>query len=225
MGPISEYNRLCPPERAVEIEPALVDAVVREVAAGRVDLGRSGRGGVDGEVDEGRIEAPYLQLVLERLWEEETNRESRVCVSKRCASSAERRGSSRTTWSGRCPSCPPTRRTPQRRCTTISSLRPGRRSRMTSRISPATRSSTRTKQGGCSGASPTSGSSVPAVTAAAAVPGTRSSTTCSPMPCSHGGRGTRPIVAWKPSAKPPSGGTGARWRSRSRPGSHSRSSQ
>jgi WD40 repeat protein len=78
VGPISEYNRLCPPERAVGIEPALVDAVVREVAAGRVDLGRSGRGGVDGEVDEGRIEAPYLQLVLERLWEEETNRESRV---------------------------------------------------------------------------------------------------------------------------------------------------
>jgi WD40 repeat protein len=78
VGPISEYNRLCPPERAVEVEPALVDAVVREVAAGRVDLGRSGRGGVDGEVDEGRIEAPYLQLVLERLWEEETSRDSRV---------------------------------------------------------------------------------------------------------------------------------------------------
>jgi WD40 repeat protein len=78
VGPIDEYNRLCPPERRVEIEPALVEAVVREVAAGRVDLGLSGRGGVDGEVDEGRVEAPYLQLVLERLWEEESSRDSRL---------------------------------------------------------------------------------------------------------------------------------------------------
>jgi WD40 repeat protein len=78
VGPIDEYNRLCPPERRVEIEPALVEAVVREVAAGRVDLGLSGRGGVDGDVDEGRVEAPYLQLVLERLWEEESSRDSRL---------------------------------------------------------------------------------------------------------------------------------------------------
>ncbi len=77
VGPIREYNRLCPPDRQVEIEPALVEAVLREVAAGRVDLGRSGRGGVEDEADEGRIEAPYLQLVLERLWDVETSGGSR----------------------------------------------------------------------------------------------------------------------------------------------------
>ena len=60
----------------MEIEPELVDAVLREVAAGRVDLGRFGRGGVEDEADEGRIEAPYLQLVLERLWDVETGRGS-----------------------------------------------------------------------------------------------------------------------------------------------------
>ncbi len=77
VGPIREYNRLSPADRQVEIEPELVDAVLSEVAAGRVDLGRSGRGGVEDEVDEGRIEAPYLQLVLERLWNVETSRGSR----------------------------------------------------------------------------------------------------------------------------------------------------
>jgi WD40 repeat protein len=77
VGPIEEYNRLSLEERRVEIEPELVDAVLREVTAGRVDLGQSGRGGVDDEADAGRIEAPYLQLVLERLWDVETGRGGR----------------------------------------------------------------------------------------------------------------------------------------------------
>ena len=42
-----------------------------QTAAGKVDLGDAGRGLAAGETDEGRIEAPYLQLVLERIWEEE----------------------------------------------------------------------------------------------------------------------------------------------------------
>jgi WD40 repeat protein len=77
VGPIREYNRLRPGEPPIEIEPALVYAVLDEVATGRVDLGLSGRGGVEEEADEGRIEAPYLQLVLERLWDVETSRGSR----------------------------------------------------------------------------------------------------------------------------------------------------
>jgi WD40 repeat protein len=75
LGPLERYNGLVPAGDGVEAEPDLVEAVLDEVAAGRVDLGLSGRGAV-GEEDSDRIEAPYLQLVLERLWEVETNRGS-----------------------------------------------------------------------------------------------------------------------------------------------------
>ena len=56
---------------SIAVEPALVGAVLDQTAAGKVDLGDAGRGLAAGERDEGRIEAPYLQLVLERIWEEE----------------------------------------------------------------------------------------------------------------------------------------------------------
>ena len=75
LGPLERYNELVPAGDGVEAEPELVEAVLDEVAAGRVDLGLSGRGAV-GEEDSDRIEAPYLQLVLERLWEVETSRNS-----------------------------------------------------------------------------------------------------------------------------------------------------
>jgi WD40 repeat protein len=75
LGPLQRYNELVPTGGRVEAEPELVEGVLDEVSAGRVDLGLSGRGGV-GEEDSDRIEAPYLQLVLERLWEVETSRGS-----------------------------------------------------------------------------------------------------------------------------------------------------
>jgi WD40 repeat protein len=75
LGPLERYKGLVPAGDGVEAEPELVEAVLDEVAAGRVDLGLSGRGAV-GEEDSDRIEAPYLQLVLERLWEVETSRDS-----------------------------------------------------------------------------------------------------------------------------------------------------
>jgi WD40 repeat protein len=76
LGPLERYNELVPAGEGVEAQPELVEEVLDEVAAGRVELGLSGRGGV-GEDDSNRIEAPYLQLVLERLWEVETSRGSR----------------------------------------------------------------------------------------------------------------------------------------------------
>ena len=69
--PLTEYNRLVPAGEAVEIEPALIDAVLEQVVAGKVDVGGAGRGAVAGEDGEARIETPYLQLVLRRLWDEE----------------------------------------------------------------------------------------------------------------------------------------------------------
>jgi WD40 repeat protein len=56
-----------------EIEPALVDAVLEQVTAGQVALGANGGAATPGS----GIEAPYLQLVLTRLWEQERREGSR----------------------------------------------------------------------------------------------------------------------------------------------------
>ena len=69
--PVAEYNRLVAPEEAVAIEPELVDAVLEQVVAGKVDVGQTGRGSVESANGEVRIETSYLQLVLRRLWDEE----------------------------------------------------------------------------------------------------------------------------------------------------------
>src|SRR5207244_488879 len=76
LGPVNAFNALVPPEERVEVEPALVEQGLDEVAAGRVDLGRAGRGAIGGG-DTRWIEAPYLQLVFERLWEVEGQAGSR----------------------------------------------------------------------------------------------------------------------------------------------------
>jgi WD40 repeat protein len=79
VGPIRRYNTLVDVDKTVDVEPALVDGVLDEVATGRVELSVAGRGvAAGGGADEGRIEAPYLQLVLARLWEVESERGSRT---------------------------------------------------------------------------------------------------------------------------------------------------
>ena len=67
--PLERYGELG--GEAVSVEPALVEAVLDQVQSGRVDHGVHGRGAVAGTGDAGRIETPYLQLVMQRLWEEE----------------------------------------------------------------------------------------------------------------------------------------------------------
>jgi WD40 repeat protein len=74
LGPIERFNELTGED--VRVEPEVVETVLDQVAAGKVDVGRAGRGGV--ETDDERIEAPYLQLVLERLWDVERERGSTV---------------------------------------------------------------------------------------------------------------------------------------------------
>jgi WD40 repeat protein len=74
VGPIERFNELTGED--VRVEPEVVEAVLDQVATGKVDVGRAGRGGV--ETDDERIEAPYLQLVLERLWDVERERGSSV---------------------------------------------------------------------------------------------------------------------------------------------------
>ena len=60
VGPLGRWNAVAPDEH-MEIEPALVDGVLREVQS-----------------PPGRIEAPYLQLVMERVWEAEREAGSSV---------------------------------------------------------------------------------------------------------------------------------------------------
>ena len=67
--PVERYNELT--GESIEVEPELVEAVLDETAAGQVDLGSAGRGAALEEDAGDRIEAAYLQLVLERLWEDE----------------------------------------------------------------------------------------------------------------------------------------------------------
>ena len=69
VGPIDRYAELT--GAAVSIEPALIDRVLDEVGAGQIESALGGLGVVEGVENGARIEAPYLQLVMQRLWEEE----------------------------------------------------------------------------------------------------------------------------------------------------------
>ncbi len=70
-GPIEEYNRQLPPDQQVSIEAELVSAVVEQVSSGKVKLETVGAGALDGGAGDA-VEAPYLQLVMTRIWQEET---------------------------------------------------------------------------------------------------------------------------------------------------------
>jgi WD40 repeat protein len=67
--PVERFNELT--GESIEVEPQLVEAVLDQTAAGQVDLGTTGRGLAADDAKMGLIEAAYLQLVLERIWEEE----------------------------------------------------------------------------------------------------------------------------------------------------------
>ena len=89
-GPLRAYAELGGPE--VSAEDELVEAVLDEVAAGRIERHLTGRGLVDETGQTRRVETPYLQLVLERLWEIERERGSDVL---RAATLAELGGAER----------------------------------------------------------------------------------------------------------------------------------
>ena len=72
VGPLGRYSELTGEE--YRAEPELVEAVLDEVAAGRVDFS----GASETEHSREHVEAPFLQLVLERLWAEEQANASHV---------------------------------------------------------------------------------------------------------------------------------------------------
>jgi hypothetical protein len=89
--PVEQFNRRLPAGTPpMTIDPALVDLVLNQVTTGRVAIAGTGKGrlgvGGDGHAHEDRVETPYLQLVLTRLWQEETaagSRELQAATLKR----------------------------------------------------------------------------------------------------------------------------------------------
>jgi hypothetical protein len=78
--PIRAYNELPASERAtgnITIEASLVRNVIEQVRTGRVSVGDVGRGAAATAGPSG-IEAPYLQLVMVRIWSEELDANSTV---------------------------------------------------------------------------------------------------------------------------------------------------
>jgi len=79
LGPVERYNELVDASLRMDVEPELVESVLDEVVTGRVEVGQAGRGAVrDREPAGDRIEAPYLQLVMQALWEAEEEAGSHV---------------------------------------------------------------------------------------------------------------------------------------------------
>ena len=84
--PVEQFNRLLAgPNSQFTVEPALVQEVIEQVKTGQIIIGQMGRGKVfpgsfvEQPVDENvQVEAPYLQLVLTRLWDEEIKLKSAV---------------------------------------------------------------------------------------------------------------------------------------------------
>lgn len=78
--PVEYFNSSHGDSPPVEIEPALVEAVLDQVRAGRVAFDTEGRGtlGASNGGGQDRIETPYMQLVMSALWEHERRAGSTV---------------------------------------------------------------------------------------------------------------------------------------------------
>jgi CHASE2 domain-containing sensor protein len=78
--PLEAWNNTVPEGERVQAGSALVDTVIKEVRASAGPGGGSAQGVVEGDghvAEAARVEAPYLQLVLTRLWDEEMKTGSR----------------------------------------------------------------------------------------------------------------------------------------------------
>jgi WD40 repeat protein len=63
---------------AISLESELVEAVLDQVSAGRIEAPLAGVGVIEGTEGAARIEAPYLQLVMQRIWDEERAVDSKI---------------------------------------------------------------------------------------------------------------------------------------------------
>ncbi|MBI5034096.1 MAG: hypothetical protein HZB51_26545 [Chloroflexi bacterium] len=75
--PLDEYNRRKDTESAASIESALIDAVLEQVMVRQVVSGNAEQIRPYSKELDSRIETPYLQLVMARLWAEEGQTDSK----------------------------------------------------------------------------------------------------------------------------------------------------
>jgi tetratricopeptide (TPR) repeat protein len=76
--PLAAYNSHLPPEQQMTIENDLVEAVLEQVRIDRISISEGGRGQAGSQSSEIKIETPFLQMVLTRLWDEEINAPERA---------------------------------------------------------------------------------------------------------------------------------------------------
>jgi WD40 repeat protein len=76
--PLDVFNENRPEDQRVTVESELVDAVLAQVEVGQVEREEAGESVESSPNGSGRIDTTYLQLVLQRLWEEEAARGSHV---------------------------------------------------------------------------------------------------------------------------------------------------
>ena len=82
--PVKQFNHISVASgKPYEVEPALVETVIEQVQTGHIVIGQIGRGQIlpkhstlAAEDTNLQIEAPFLQLVMMRLWEEEVRQNS-----------------------------------------------------------------------------------------------------------------------------------------------------
>ena len=157
-GPLERFRALAGEAGQVTIEPELVEAVLDDTAAARVELGDGRVAGPADGPDGGGIEAPILQLVMERLWDAERDRSSQVLRldTFRSLGGAGDRARAPGARAGRAAAG---REGPARdRCSIISSHRPARRSRYATSDLAAVRGLEAASSSRCSRRSAASGS-------------------------------------------------------------------
>lgn len=75
--PVERFNSKYSKKKPISVDPQLIDAVLCDVRTENVQIGTAGRG-TAGVTESNRIETPYLQLVMTRLWNFERDRDSNV---------------------------------------------------------------------------------------------------------------------------------------------------
>ncbi|MEO1550470.1 MAG: OmpA family protein [Pseudomonadota bacterium] len=70
LGPVEHWNSIAPTQMSVE--PKLTEKVLDQVSSGDLGFGERGRGALNKTRQaNAKVETPYLQLVMQRIWEEE----------------------------------------------------------------------------------------------------------------------------------------------------------
>lgn len=75
--PVERYNQLFQlADSQYKIEPGLTDEVLNQIRGEKIAIGSTGQGKVEYDESQSCVQAPYVQLVMRRIWEEEVKAKS-----------------------------------------------------------------------------------------------------------------------------------------------------